>query len=193
MENKKAEDIIIAASTEQSVIDGLEDFARQRGKHLILLDDKVITDYIKGTQRAENQPPQTVERFLQSNENREEAEMKAIALFNLITHNGDILTAGDRVFKKSDITKRTNLTHKTLGELLTLFSLFGLIEWKKGDYEFSFIFSKEVRQASALADITNTTTMLNQNIVRYLSQFSDEEKKTKFNEIRETIIDSILK
>ncbi len=193
MENKKAEDIIIAASTEQSVIDGLEDFARQRGKHLILLDDKVITDYIKGTQRAENQPPQTVESFLQSNENREEAETKAIALFNLITHNGDILTAGDRVFKKSDITKRTNLTHKTLGELLTLFSLFGLIEWKKGDYEFSFIFSKEVRQASALADITNTTTMLNQNIVRYLSQFSDEEKKTKFNEIRETIIDSILK
>lgn len=193
MENKKAEDIIIAASMEQSVIDGLEDFARQRGKHLILLDDKVITDYIKGTERAENHPPQTVENFLQSNENREEAETKAIALFNLITHNGDILTSGDKVFKKSDITKRTNLTHKTLGELLTLFSLFGLIEWKKGDYEFSFVFSKEVRQASALADITNTTTMLNQNIVRYLSQFSDEEKKTKFSEIRESIIDSILK
>lgn len=193
MENKKAEDIIIAASTEQSVIDGLEDFARQRGKHLVLLDDKVITDYIKGTERSENQPPQTVESFLQSNKNREEAETKAIALFNLITHNGDMLTAGDKVFKKSDITKRTNLTHKTLGELLTLFSLFGLIEWKKGDYEFSFVFSKEVRQASALADITNTTTMLNQNIVRYLSQFSDEEKKTKFSEIRETVIESILK
>lgn len=193
MENKKAEDIIIAASMEQSVIDGLEDFARQRGKHLVLLDDKVITDYIKGTERAENQPPQTVESFLQNDKNREEAETKAIALFNLITHNGDILTAKDKVFKKSEITKRTNLTHKTLGELLTLFSLFGLIEWKKGDYEFSFVFSKEVRQASALADITNTTTMLNQNIVRYLSQFSDEEKKTKFSEIRETIIESILK
>lgn len=193
MENKKSEDIIIAASIEKSVIDGLEDFARQRGKHLVLLDDKVITDYIKGTERAENQPSQTVDSFLQNDKNREEAETKAIALFNLITHNGDILTAGDKVFKKSDITKRTNLTHKTLGELLTLFSLFGLIEWKKGDYEFSFVFSKEVRQASALADITNTTTMLNQNIVRYLSQFSDEEKKTKFNEIRETIIESILK
>lgn len=193
MENKKAEDIIIAASMEQSVIDGLEDFARQRDKHLVLLDDKVITDYIKGTERAEKQHHQTVDSFLQSEKNREEAETKAIALFNLITHNGDILTSGDKVFKKSDVTKRTNLTHKTLGELLTLFSLFGLIEWKKGDYEFSFVFSKDVRQSSALADITNTITMLNQNIVRYISQFSDEEKKQKFSEIRGTIIESILK
>lgn len=193
MENKKAEDIIIAASMEQSVIDGLEDFSRQRDKHLVLLDDKVITDYIKGTERAEKQHHQTVDSFLQSEKNREEAETKAIALFNLITHNGDILTSGDKVFKKSDVTKRTNLTHKTLGELLTLFSLFGLIEWKKGDYEFSFVFSKDVRQSSALADITNTITMLNQNIVRYISQFSDEEKKQKFSEIRGTIIESILK
>lgn len=193
MENKKAEDIIIAASMEQSVIDGLEDFARQRDKHLVLLEDKVITDYIKGTERAEKQHHQTVDSFLQSEKNREEAETKAIALFNLITHNGDILTSGDKVFKKSDVTKRTNLTHKTLGELLTLFSLFGLIEWKKGDYEFSFVFSKDVRQSSALADITNTITMLNQNIVRYISQFSDEEKKQKFSEIRGTIIESILK
>ena len=193
MENKKAEDIIIAASMEQSVIEGLEDFARQRDKHLVLLDDKVITDYIKGTERAEKQHHQTVDSFLQSEKNREEAETKAISLFNLITHNGDILTSGDKVFKKSDVTKRTNLTHKTLGELLTLFSLFGLIEWKKGDYEFSFVFSKDVRQSSALADITNTITMLNQNIVRYISQFSDEEKKQKFSEIRGTIIESILK
>lgn len=193
MENKKAEDIIIAASMEQSVIDGLEDFARQRDKHLVLLDDKVITDYIKGTERAEKQHHQMVDSFLQSEKNREEAETKAIALFNLITHNGDILTSGDKVFKKSDVTKRTNLTHKTLGELLTLFSLFGLIEWKKGDYEFSFVFSKDVRQSSAVADITNTITMLNQNIVRYISQFSDEEKKQKFSEIRGTIIESILK
>ena len=80
-----------------------------------------------------------------------------------------------------------------MGELLTLFSLFGLIEWKRGDYEFSFVFSKEVRQASALADITNTTTMLNQNIVRYRSQFSDVEKKEKLNDIRKEIIEAILK
>lgn len=193
MENKKAEDIIIAASTQQTVINELEDFARQRGKHLVLLNDKVITDYIKSTEQAEKQPPATVESFLQNERNREEAETKAISLFNLITHNGDILNSKDRVFKKSDVTKKTNLTHKTLGELLTLFSLFGLIEWKRGDYEFSFVFSKEVRQASALADITNTTTMLNQNIVRYLSQFSDVEKKEKLNDIRKEIIEAILK
>ena len=78
MENKKAEDIIIAASTQQTVIDELEDFARQRGKHLVLLNDKVITDYIKGTEQAEKQPSATVESFLQNEKNREEAEIKAI-------------------------------------------------------------------------------------------------------------------
>ena len=89
LEDKKAEDIIIAASTQQTVIDELEDFARQRGKHLVILNDKVITDYIRGTEQAEKQPPATVESFLQNEKNREEAETKAISLlpFNIIKYS----------------------------------------------------------------------------------------------------------
>lgn len=193
MEIKKAEDILIFAAVEQGTIDAVKKIADERSIHLVQLDDKVITDYLKGTEKAENDGSMSLDEFVANDKNREEAETKAISLFNLITHNGDILTSGDKVFKKSDITKRTNLTHKTLGDLLQLFSVFGLIEWKKSNYEFSFVFSKEVRQASALADITNTTTMLNQNIVRYLSQFPDNEKKERFSEIRQQIIDSIVK
>lgn len=193
MEIKKAENILIFAAVEQETIDAVKKIADERSIHLVQLDDKVITDYLKGTEQRNNDGSMTLDEFVANDKNREEAETKAISLFNLITHNGDILTSADKVFKKSDITKRTNLTHKTLGELLQLFSVFGLIEWKKSNYEFSFIFSKEVRQASVLADITNTTTMLNQNIVRYLSQFPDKEKKERFSEIREQIIKSIVK
>lgn len=193
MEIKKAENILIFAAVEQETIDAVKKIADERSIHLVQLDDKVITDYLKGTEQRNNDGSMTLDEFVANDKNREEAETKAISLFNLITHNGDILTSADKVFKKSDITKRTNLTHKTLGELLQLFSVFGLIEWKKSNYEFSFIFSKEVRQASVLADITNTTTMLNQNIVRYLSQFPDKEKKERFSEIRKQIIESIVK
>lgn len=193
MENKKAEDILIFAATEQNIVDAVKRFAEEHSKHLVQLDDKVITDYIKGKEQENKGGSITIDDFISNDENRKEAETKAISLFNLITHNGDILTSGDKVFKKSYITKHTNLTHKTLGELLQLFSIFGLIEWKKGDYEFSFVFSEEVRQASALADITNTVTMLNQNIVRYVSQFSDVDKKERLNKIREQIIESIVK
>ena len=193
MEIKKAKDILIFAAVEQETIDAVKKIADERSIHLVQLDDKVITDYLKGTEQRNNDGSMTLDEFVANDKNREEAETKAISLFNLITHNGDILTSADKVFKKSDITKRTNLTHKTLGELLQLFSVFGLIEWKKSNYEFSFIFSKEVRQASVLADITNTTTMLNQNIVRYLSQFPDKEKKERFSEIRKQIIESIVK
>lgn len=193
MEIKKAKDILIFAAVEQETIDAVKKIADERSIHLVQLDDKVITDYLKGTEQRNNDGSMTLDEFVANDKNREEAETKAISLFNLITHNGDILTSADKVFKKSDITKRTNLTHKTLGELLQLFSVFGLIEWKKSNYEFSFVFSKEVRQASVLADITNTTTMLNQNIVRYLSQFPDKEKKERFSEIRKQIIESIVK
>ena len=193
MEIKKAENILIFAAIEQETIDAVKKIADERSIHLVQLDDKVITDYLKGTEQRNNDGSMTLDEFVANDKNREEAETKAISLFNLITHNGDILTSADKVFKKSDITKRTNLTHKTLGELLQLFSVFGLIEWKKSNYEFSFVFSKEVRQASVLADITNTTTMLNQNIVRYLSQFPDKEKKERFSEIRKQIIESIVK
>lgn len=190
MENK---DIIVFASVDDAVVKSIEELGKQQGKHLVRLDDKVIADYLKGTEKSENGGEKTVDAFLKNSKNKEEAEMKAVELYNLITHNGDILKANEKVFKKSDITRKTNLTHKTLGELLTLFSLFGLIEYKRGDYEFSFVFSDEIRKSSALADITNTTTMLNQNIIRYISQFSDEEKQNKLSEIRKEISKAILK
>lgn len=194
MEINKANDILIFGALEQRTIDAVKKIADEQSLHLVQLDDKVITDYLKGTEKAASDPGMiTVEDFLSDEKNKEDAETKALALFNLITHNGDVLTSQDRVFRKADITKKTNLTHKTLGELLQLFSLFGLIEFKKGDYEFSFVFDKNVRQASALADITNTIVMLNQNIVRYLTQFSDNEKKGKFEEIKNEIDKSLIK
>lgn len=194
MEINKAKDILIFGALEQRTIDAVKKIAEEQSLHLVQLDDKVITDYLKGTEKAASGPESvTVDEFLSNEKNKEDAETKALAFFNLITHNGDVLTSQDKVFRKADIVKKTNLTHKTLDELLQLFSLFGLIEFKKGDYEFSFVFDKNVRQASALADIMNTAVMLNQNIVRYLAQFSDDEKKFKFEEIKKEIENSLIK
>lgn len=182
MENCKKEDIVIFAAVEPDIIAGLEEFAKSHGKQVVQLDDKVISDYLKGGEKA-YEPSRSLEEFLGSEKNRTEAEIKAIFLFNLITHNGDMLTAKDRVFKKSEVVRATNLTHKTLGELLTFLSLFGFIEYKRGNYEFSFVFSKDVQRASALTDITSSVAMTNRNIARYLSLFPKEEREGKLKEV----------
>lgn len=183
MENCKKEDIVIFAAIEPDVIAGLEEFAKSHGKRAVQLDDRVISDYLKTEGEKVDEPSRSLEEFLGSEKNRTEAETKAIALFNLITHNGDMLTAKDRVFKKSEVVRATSLTHKTLGELLTLLSLFGFIEYKRGDYEFSFVFSEDARRSSALADITSSVAMTNGNIARYLSLFPEGEREGKLKEV----------
>lgn len=185
MENK---DILIFASVDPETIKDFQEYAERQSKHLVRLDDKVITDYIKGSEQAnKDQSAVTIESFLSDETNKKETETKALALFNLITHNGDIKTADERIFKKTEIVKRTNLTNRTLGELLDLFSLFGLVEFTRGNYEFRFTFNNETKAATALVDITNTLAMLSQNVGRYLALIPEEEREQKRQEIKDLI------
>lgn len=152
---------------------------------IIRLDDKLI-DTITEARSKEKKAP-TVSEFVADEDNKNEAEKKALYLWNMMTNNAPVENASELIFTKTEIVRRTTLTHKTLGELLELFRLFGFIEFVKGNYEFRFIFSQKTKQDNAYADIVEDIRLLNINIARYKNLLSADEFTEKWDKFRENI------
>lgn len=193
MENKTEKqttnDILIYGATNEKVIKSIEALSKQEGIELVRLEDKVLTDYLKHKNKTDNEPKAvTVEEFINNPENRRIAEEKAFYLWNLLTINAKTDLAINRIFTKSEVVQRTTLTNKTLGELLEMLQLFGLVIFTKGNYEFRFVFGEELQKAEAYADIIDAITTLNVEIARYISlQKTNEEKQKAIDELKNNL------
>lgn len=193
MENKTEtqtiDSILIYGATNEKVIKAVEALSKQEGVELVRLEDRVLTDYLKRKNKAENEPNTvTVEEFINNPENRKAAEERAFYLWNLLTMNAKTDLAINRIFTKSEVVNRTTLTNKTLGELLDMLQLFGLVVFTKSNYEFRFIFGEELQKAEAYADIVDVTTTLNVEITRYISlQKTEEEKEKAIEELKNNL------
>lgn len=184
MENKKertTDDIIIYAATNEKVINAIESISKDLGIETVRLIDKLLTDYLNSHSKSEKQENKTVtmEEFVNNPENRKAAEVKAFDLWNIMTNNAKTDLALTRIFTKSEIIKRTNLSNKKLGELLELFELFGLVSFTKGNYEFRFCFGQELQRAEAYVDIVDACSVINIAIERYKSMYSEGEERDK--------------
>lgn len=184
MENKKertTDDIIIYAATNEKVINAVESISKNLGIETVRLIDKLLTDYLNSHSKSEKQENKTVtmEEFVNNPENRKAAEIKAFDLWNIMTHNAKTDLALTRIFTKSEIIKRTNLSNNKLGELLELFELFGLVSFTKRNYEFRFCFGRELQRAEAYADIVDACSVINIAIERYKSMYSEGEERDK--------------
>lgn len=184
MENKKertTDDIIIYAATNEKVINAVESISKDLSIETIRLEDKLLVDYLNIYSKSEKQESKevTMEEFINNSENRKAAEIKAFDLWNIITHNAKTDLALTRIFTKSEIIKRTNLSNKKLDDLLELFELFGLVTFTKGNYEFRFCFGQELQRAEAYADIVDACSVVNIAIERYKSMYSEGEEKDK--------------
>ena len=184
MENKKertTDDIIIYAATNEKVINAAESISKELDIETVRLEDKLLVDYLNIYSKSEKQESKdvTMEEFINNSENRKAAEIKAFDLWNIITHNAKTDLALTRIFTKSEIIKRTNLSNKKLDDLLELFELFGLVTFTKGNYEFRFCFGQELQRAEAYADIVDACSVVNIAIERYKSMYSEGEEKDK--------------
>ena len=184
MENKKertTDDIIIYAATNEKVINAVESISKELDIETVRLEDKLLVDYLNIYSKSEKQESKevTMEEFINNSENRKAAEIKAFDLWNIITHNAKTDLALTRIFTKSEIIKRTNLSNKKLDDLLELFELFGLVTFTKGNYEFRFCFGQELQRAEAYADIVDACSVVNIAIERYKSMYSEGEEKDK--------------
>lgn len=159
---------------------------------ILRLDNKLLDDLIKLESKQENRP-QTLEEFVNNPENKDQAEIKALSLWNMLTNNQNVVECDKRIFTSAEVISKTTLTHSKLNNLLELFDLFGLVEFKKGRYEFSFVFGEKTKQANIYADIIQDITNLNDNITRYKAAFrTDEEKQTAVEELKVNIPQLII-
>ena len=184
MKNKN--DVLLYAVVDDAVAKEVDEVANKHSKHVKRLGNKVIENYIKELAKEENKAV-SVEDFLNNEENRKETELKAISFWNLLTHNSNMNNSNNKV------VKRTNLTNKSLGELLDLFKLFGFVEFVNNKkYQFKFCFSEEIIRASIMVDIINDIVLANQDIVRYLSTFKDDNVIEAKEELRKKVIEKII-
>lgn len=159
---------------------------------IIRLEDRLLDDLIKQQSKEENKP-QTVEEFVNDDNNRNIAETKALSLWNMLTDNQDLNECNNRIFTSVEVTTRTSLSHNKLKNLLELFNLFGLVEFVDGkSHEFKLIFGEKTKQANVYADIIQDVTTLNDDISRYKALFKVEEEKEKAVEELKTNIPQLI-
>lgn len=192
MENK-AENLFVFATKNNELAKEIEEIVKKHeGIEIIRLEDRLLDDLISQQIKEENKP-QTVEEFVNNEENRNAAETKALSLWNMLTNNQDLSECNNRIFTSAEVTTRTNLSHSKLKNLLELFDLFGLVEFVNGKrHEFKLIFGEKTKQANVYADIIQDVTNLNDDIARYKAIFKDEEKEKAVEELKTNIPQLII-
>lgn len=192
MENR-AENLFVFATKNNELAKEIEEIVKKHeGIEIIRLEDRLLDD-LNSKQSKEENKPQTVEEFVNDEENKNAAEIKALSLWNMLTDNQDLFDCNNRIFTSAEVTTRTNLSHNKLKNLLELFNLFGLVEFIDGKrHEFKLIFGEKTKQANVYADIIKDVTYLNDDIARYKAIFKDEEKEKAVEELKTNIPQLII-
>lgn len=188
-----AEKMFVFATKDNELAKEIEEIVKKHEDiEIIRLEDRLLDDLIKQQSKEENKP-QTVEEFVNDDNNRNAAETKALSLWNMLTDNQDLNECNNRIFTSVEVTTRTSLSHNKLKNLLELFNLFGLVEFVDGkSHEFKLIFGEKTKQANVYADIIQDVTTLNDDISRYKALFKAEEEKEKAVEELKTNIPQLI-
>lgn len=192
MENR-AENLFVFATKNNELAKEIEEIVKKHeGIEIVRLEDRLLDDLVNQQSKEENKP-QTVEEFVNNEENKSAAETKALSLWNMLTDNQDLSECNNRIFTSAEVTTRTNLSHSKLKNLLELFDLFGLVEFVNGKrHEFKLIFGEKTKQANVYADIIQDVTNLNDDIARYKAVFKEEEKEKAVDELKTNIPQLII-
>lgn len=192
MENR-AENLFVFATKNNELAKEIEEIVKKHeGIEIVRLEDRLLDDLVNKQSKEENKP-QTVEEFVNNEENRNAAEIKALSLWNMLTDNRDLSECNNRIFTSAEVVTRTNLSHNKLKNLLELLDLFGLVEFIEGKrHEFKLIFGEKTKQANVYADIIKNITNLNDDIARYKAIFNSEEKEKAVEELKTNIPQLII-
>lgn len=185
---KPEQSVLIMSCLNAPVAKAACDAAKKEGVQVVILEDKVIYDYLERSQK-----PQDLSEFLSNTSNRLKAEDDARRLFSILTNGGNIEDSNGIVFTTTQVVKRTNLSHSKTASLLELFRAFGLIRLVKGIHEFEFTFSNDMRRISIKDEIMGMLKVMNTDIQRYRASIynddslTNEKKHEMYNEFQKTI------
>ena len=191
--------VVLVGCLNPKMIKSINTEAKKQGVEVVMLNDKVVTDYlkVKGVEVPDAEAV-TLDSFLSDASNRIVAEQQAAKLWAVVMGNTEIEGAEEVKFTETQVVHKTTLSHKRANELFNLLRAFGLLEWidpKKRVFKLHF--SKIHIHSAIHNDILEVSKAINSDILRYKkaiesdSELSEQERKEKLASLKNAVIASL--
>lgn len=187
--------VLIMACLNPEVSNKTVKFAKEKGVEVVILEDRVIHDYIKV--KSEKQETVGLGEFLNDTSNRLHAEDQSVKLWNILTKGQPIEDSGERIFTRTEVVKSTNLTHSQADKVFQLLKAFGMLRFTKGNHEFVLNFSKRKYHETIKTEVVAMGGILKNDILRYKAsidsddELSKEQKEEMYRELLKVVNESI--
>ena len=187
--------VLIMSCLNPTVAQVATEAARSAGVEVVVLEDRVIKDYLDAKKETANK--ENLGQFLEDTSNRLQAEKNLVTLWAILTGNAPIEQAADRIFTRTEITRKTKLSHRQAADVLMSLRIFGMIELIKGDYEFKFIFSKKRCHDTIKTEILAMCNAINNDILRFKksieadNDLTKDQKKEMYEELQRAVDETI--
>lgn len=190
---KPEQSVLIMACLEPQVAQKAIDAAKERGVEVVILEDKVIHDYLD----MKTKKPESLGEFLSNTSNRLQAEQNRTKLWMIITGGAPVEQASTRIITETEVVKKTTLSHGQAKAMFNLLRAFGLLRFTKGTHEFVLNFDKNDCHNTIETEVLSMAEVMNNDILRFKNSIesdtslSEEQKKQKYDEFKNSVCESL--
>lgn len=185
--------VLIMACLEPQVAQKAMAAAKERGVEVVILEDKVIHDYLD----MKTKKPESLGEFLSNTSNRLQAEQNRTKLWMIITGGAPVEQASTRIITETEVVKNTTLSHGQAKAMFNLLRAFGLLRFTKGTHEFVLNFDKNDCHNTIETEVLSIAQVMNNDILRFKNSIesdtslSEEQKKQKYDEFKNSVCESL--
>lgn len=190
---KPEQSVLIMACLEPQVAQKAMAAAKERGVEVVILEDKVIHDYLD----MKTKKPESLGEFLSNTSNRLQAEQNRTKLWMIITGGAPVEQASTRIITETEVVKKTTLSHGQAKAMFNLLRAFGLLRFTKGTHEFVLNFDKNDCHNTIETEVLSMAEVMNNDILRFKNSIesdtslSEEQKKQKYDEFKNSVCESM--
>lgn len=190
---KPEQSVLIMACLEPQVAQKAMSAAKERGVEVVILEDKVIHDYLD----MKTKKPESLGEFLSNTSNRLQAEQNRTKLWMIITGGAPVEQASTRIITETEVVKKTTLSHGQAKAMFNLLRAFGLLRFTKGTHEFVLNFDKNDCHNTIETEVLSMAEVMNNDILRFKNSIesdtslSEEQKKQKYDEFKNSVCESL--
>lgn len=190
---KPEQSVLIMACLEPQVAQKAMAAAKERGVEVVILEDKVIHDYLD----MKTKKPESLGEFLSNTSNRLQAEQNRTKLWMIVTGSAPVEQASTRIITETEVVKKTTLSHGQAKAMFNLLRAFGLLRFTKGTHEFVLNFDKNDCHNTIETEVLSMAEVMNNDILRFKNSIesdtslSEEQKKQKYDEFKNSVCESL--
>ena len=190
---KPEQSVLIMACLEPQVAQKAMAAAKERGVEVVILEDKVIHDYLD----MKTKKPESLGEFLSNTSNRLQAEQNRTKLWMIVTGGAPVEQASTRIITETEVIKKTTLSHGQAKAMFNLLRAFGLLRFTKGTHEFVLNFDKNDCHNTIETEVLSMAEVMNNDILRFKNSIesdtslSEEQKKQKYDEFKNSVCESL--